>query len=44
MFGSDWLGVLVLSEGFVVIAGNVAIDVSLRVFPGEMYAAKERTR
>ncbi len=41
--GSDQFGVLVLREGFDDVFGHVAIDVSLRVVPGELYSAKERT-
>ncbi len=46
MLGRDWFGVLVLceGEGFVDKAGHVAINVSLHVVPGELYAAKKRTR
>ncbi len=44
MLGRDWFGVLVLCEGFVDIARHVTINVSLRVVPDELYAAKKRTR
>ncbi len=40
MLGSDQFGVLVLCEGFVDVAGHVAIDMSLCVVPGELYATK----
>jgi hypothetical protein len=43
MLGRDWFGVLVFCEGFVDIAGHVAIHVSLHLVPGELYAAKKRT-
>ncbi len=43
MLRRDWFGVLVLCEGFVDIAGHVAINVSLCVVPGELYATKKRT-
>ncbi len=40
MLGSDWFGVLVLSESFDDVARHVAIDMSLCIVPGEVYAAK----
>jgi hypothetical protein len=43
MLGSDWFGVLILCEGFVDIAGHVAIDMPLRIVPGGLYAAKKKT-
>jgi hypothetical protein len=43
MLGRDWFGVLVLCEGFIDISGHVAISMSSRVVPGELYAAKKRT-
>ncbi len=39
MLGRDWFGMLLLCEGFVDIARHVATGVSLRVVPGELYAA-----
>ncbi len=44
MSGRDWFGVLVLHVGFVDIAGHVAINMSLCIVPGKLYAAKMRTR
>jgi hypothetical protein len=44
MLGRDWFGVLVPCEGFVDIAGHVTTNVSLCIGPGELYAAKKRTR
>jgi hypothetical protein len=41
--GERLSGVLVLCEGFVDIAGHGAINVSLSVVPGELYATKKRT-
>ncbi len=43
ILGSDWFGVLILREGFVDIAGHVAINVSLCIVPGELHATKKRT-
>jgi hypothetical protein len=43
MLGRDWFEVLVLHGGLVDKAGHVVINVSLRVVPGELYAAKKNT-
>jgi hypothetical protein len=40
MLGGDRIGVLVFLEGFVDVAGDVAINMALNVISGELYPTK----